>query len=307
MNALVGGVVLETNDQYQAIFENLNDGIYYVDIDRKITFWNKGAERISGFSSAEVIDKHCYDNILMHTNDDGVQLCIHGCPLHKSMQCNETCVASVYLQHKAGYRVPVSVRTIPLSDQGVVYGAVEIFHVQHERMDSLYNVEELKTLALTDQLTGLPNRRYTETFLNSRIAEYKALGIKFGVLFMDIDHFKAFNDQYGHHVGDDVMRVLSKTFQSNLRNRDFIGRWGGEEFLGIVACTNEKDLWQVAEKIRMLAEKSSITYGDQTLNVRISIGATLYLTNETADQVIQRADHLLYISKTNGRNRVAIG
>ena len=201
---------METNEQYQAIFENLNDGIYYVDKDRKITFWNRGAERISGFSSAEVIDKHCYDNILMHTNDDGVQLCIHGCPLHNSMQNNEMSIASVYLQHKAGYRVPVSVRIIPLADQGVVYGAVEIFQVQHERMDGLYNVEELKTLALTDQLTGLPNRRYTETFLDSRIGEYKALGIKFGVLFMDIDHFKAFNDQYGHHVGDDVMRVLPK-------------------------------------------------------------------------------------------------
>ena len=298
---------MENNDQYQAIFENLNDGIYFVDRDRKITFWNKGAERISGFSSAEVVDKHCYDNILMHTNDDGLQLCIHGCPLHQSMQDNRTSVASVYLQHKAGYRVPVSVRIIPIEEKGTVYGAVEIFQVQHERMDGLYNVEELKTLALTDQLTALPNRRYTETFLDSRIAEYKALGIKFGVLFMDIDHFKAFNDQYGHNVGDDVLRILAKTFMNNLRNHDFIGRWGGEEFIGIVACANQDGLWQVAEKIRILTEKTSLSYGDQTLSVHISIGATLYQANETAEQVIQRADHLLYDSKTNGRNRVTLG
>ena len=294
-------------DQYKTILENLYDGIYYVDARRSITFWNKGAERITGFSSAEVINKHCYDNILMHTNDKGAQLCILGCPLQKSIQNNEVNVASVYLQHKAGYRVPVSVRTIPIVENGEVYGAIEIFQVQQEHFESLYNVEELKILALTDQLTTLPNRRYTETFLGSKINEYMALGIKFGVLFMDIDHFKVFNDQHGHGAGDEVLRVVAKTFTSNLRSSDLIGRWGGEEFVGICVCTDEDGLLQAAEKIRMLTEKTSIPVSVQALNVTISIGATLYRTDDTAKQVIQRADELLFVSKSNGRNRVTLG
>ncbi|NLI20006.1 MAG: diguanylate cyclase [Clostridiales bacterium] len=298
---------MEANEPYKEIFENLNDGVYYVDRDRRITFWNKGAERISGFSSDEVINTHCYDNVLMHTNDEGTQLCIRGCPLLDSIQTNQTNVASVYLQHKKGYRVPVSVRTIPLEEKGEVYGAVEIFQVQHERMESLYNVEELKTLALTDQLTALPNRRYTETFLQSRISEHQALGIQFGVLFLDIDHFKRFNDQYGHGVGDDVLRILAQTFTNNLRNGDFIGRWGGEEFVGICVCPDEDSLRQAAERIRILVEKTSIPYEDHALSVHISIGATLYQANETAEQVIRRADGLLYTSKANGRNRVTLG
>ena len=298
---------MEAHEQYKEIFENLNDGVYYVDRDRRITFWNKGAERISGFTSDEVINTHCYDNVLMHTNDEGTQLCNCGCPLLHSIQNNRVNVASVYLQHKAGYRVPVSVRTIPIEENGEILGAVEIFQVQHERMESLYNMEELKTLALTDQLTSLPNRRYTETFLDSRISENKALGIKFGVLFIDIDHFKIFNDRYGHGVGDDVLRILAKTFTNNLRNNDFIGRWGGEEFVGICVCPDEDSLRQVAEKIRILAEKTSIPYADKALSVSISIGATLYQADETAEQVVQRADSLLYISKANGRNRVTVG
>lgn len=298
---------MEANEQYKEIFENLNDGVYYVDRDRRITFWNKGAERISGFSSDEVINTHCYDNVLMHTNDEGTQLCMSGCPLQNSIQTNQINIASVFLLHKAGYRVPVSVRTVPIVENGEVFGAVEIFQVQHERMESLYNVEELKALALTDQLTALPNRRYTETFLASRINEYKALGINFGVLFMDIDHFKLFNDQYGHDVGDDVLRILAKTFKSNLRNSDFIGRWGGEEFIGICVCPDEESLRQVAEKIRVLAEKTSIPYADQALSVSISIGATLYQADETAANVVQRADSLLYMSKTSGRNCVTLG
>lgn len=298
---------MKASSQYQSIFENLEEGIYYVDADRRITFWNKGAERISGFSSADVVNKHCYDNILLHTNDLGDQLCIHGCPLLDSIQANRINVASVYLQHKAGYRVPVSVRTIPIEDDGGVSGAVEIFQVQHARMASLYNVEELKILALTDQLTALPNRRYIETFLNSRISENKALQINFGILFLDIDHFKAFNDQYGHGTGDDVLRTIAETFRSNLRNSDIIGRWGGEEFVGVFICKDESSLLQTAEKIRILTEKTSIAYGDQTLRVTISIGATLYQKGETADEVIQRADRLLYKSKTDGRNRVTLG
>ena len=298
---------MEANEQYKEIFDNLNDGVYYVDRDRRITFWNKGAERISGFSSDEVINTHCYDNVLMHTNDEGTQLCVSGCPLLNSIQNNKVNVASVYLQHKSGYRVPVSVRTIPIEENGEVFGAVEIFQVRHERMDSLYNMEDLKTLALTDQLTALPNRRYTESFLDSRISEYKALGIKFGVLFIDIDHFKVFNDRYGHGIGDNVLRILAKTFTSNLRNSDFIGRWGGEEFIGICVCPDEDSLRQVAEKIRILAETTSIPYADQALSISISIGATLYQTDETAEQVVQRADSLLYLSKANGRNCVILG
>ena len=76
---------------------------------------------------------------------------------------------------------------------------------------------------------------------------------------------------------------------------------------GIVACTNENDLWHAAEKIRILAEQSSITYGDQSLNIHISIGTTLYQSDETAEQVIQRADHLLCVSQTNERSLVTIG
>ena len=294
-------------DQYKSILENLYEGICYVDTDRKITFWNKGAERITGFSSDEVINRHCFDNILIHTNDEGEQLCLSGCPLHKSIQNKDVSYASVYLQHKAGYRVPVSVRTIPILENGEAYGAVEIFQVQQQRFESLYNVEELRTLALTDQLTALPNRRYTETFLDSRISEFKALDIQFGVLFMDIDHFKTLNDQYGHDTGDEVLRVLAKTFKSNLRINDLIGRWGGEEFLGICVSKDGDSLFHTAEKIRILTEKTAVPVGDNALSVTISIGATLNRLGETADQLIRRADELLYLSKTSGRNRVTLG
>jgi len=294
-------------DYWKSIFENLYEGVYFVDTQREITFWNKGAERITGFSSSDVVGKHCYDNVLMHTNDAGIMLCINGCPLHDSIQRNVVNTAQVYLQHKAGYRVPVSVRTIPVFEEGIVLGAVEVFQILQEKFESTYNVEELKSLALTDQLTSLPNRRYTEAFLKSKIAEFDSLGIQFGVLFLDIDHFKLLNDQYGHDAGDEVLRTLAKTYEVNFRSSDLLGRWGGEEFLGVCLCENETKLKQIAEKIRLLTEKTVTVVDGAEIRATISVGATLYRTGDSLQQVIKRSDELLYQSKTGGRNICTVG
>ena len=239
---------MENITRFLSVFENLYEGVYYVDTNRQILFWNAGAERITGFTSQEVLNRYCYDNILMHTDEKGTQICIKGCPLHQSMADNEIKTAFVYLRHKSGYRVPVSVRAIPILNQGVVCGAIEVFQIQQELLEAMHDVEELKLLALTDHLTVLPNRRYISTFLESKLRESRALGINFGVLFIDIDHFKVLNDQHGHTAGDEVLSVLSKTFTNILRTSDMIGRWGGEEFLGVCICKDDEALAENCRK-----------------------------------------------------------
>ena len=290
-----------------AFFERSFDGIYIVDTQRKIIFWNESAEVITGYTKAEMVDRYCYDNILMHTDENGTQLCLCGCPLHKSIQTNEMACASVFLRHKNGYRVPVSVRSVPVVEDHVVVGAIEFFQIQQDRIERMYNLDELQSLALTDHLTTLPNRSYMETFLQSRINEHPVLGVQFGVLFIDIDHFKVINDTYGHDVGDLVLQNLSKTFSNNIRNTDRIGRWGGEEFVGVCLCSDEAALVQLAKKIRVLAERTNTMFRDQPIHVTISIGATLYQKGESSQQLVTRADNLMYQSKAEGRNRVTIG
>ncbi|HNW85397.1 MAG TPA: sensor domain-containing diguanylate cyclase [Candidatus Limiplasma sp.] len=298
---------MQFNDPWTSVFENLHEGAYFVDTDRKITYWNKGAELISGYSAAEVIGTCCYDNVLLHTNCDGIQLCMSGCPLLDSLQRNEINSASVYLQHKAGYRVPVSVRTVPITENGRVTGALEIFQTQQDKSGSASHLEELKMLALTDPLTSLPNRRYTESFLASKIRDANQLGIQFGILFFDIDHFKSLNDRYGHAAGDGVLQNLAHTFISNFRSTDLIGRWGGEEFLGICVCADAGKLLQIAEKTRVLTENTVTQAQEDKIQVTISVGVTLYRPGETPQQAIARADALMYRAKAEGRNRTAAG
>lgn len=137
--------------------------------------------------------------------------------------------------------------------------------------------------------------------------EYHQHGYPFGLLFLDIDHFKAVNDTYGHEMGDQALRNIAATLSSNLRSADTCGRWGGEEFIVILADTDATALLRVAEKLRTLVERSTFMAEDREVIITASIGATLVGKNDTVKTIIKRADTLMYQGKLNGRNRVTVG
>jgi len=300
-------VILE-KDSYQRIIDNLHDGLYLVDRDRIITYWNKAAEQISGFNAHEVVGTSCSDNILTHVDSDGNNLCTSMCPLAASITDGKPREAEIYMHHKDGHRIPVSVRISPLTDrEGAIIGGIELFtDISNQAVNTL-RVKELEKLVLLDNLTQLANRNYVEREIQNRFEEKKRFNVPFGILFMDIDHFKKFNDRYGHDVGDDVLKFVAKTFIANARPFDLFGRWGGEEFLGIIRNINSKDLELLGNKLRSLIENSYIMSENEKLRVTISIGATPVDENDTIDSLIKRADILLYKSKTEGRNRLTLG
>lgn len=295
------------NNFDKEILNLMYEGIYFVDNQRKITFWNKGAENITGFKSIEVVGKYCYDNILNHVNKEGVILCIHGCPLQSTITDGKTQEANVFLKHKEGHRIPVSVKAVPIYEGNNIVGAIEFFTDTSLKGNIYKDLENYKTLAHIDQLTKLPNRRYLETLIMSKINEYNSVNINFGIAFMDIDHFKNINDTYGHDFGDEVLKMVSKTFNSATRENDIIGRWGGEEFIAILPNVNENSLKKYSERIRILVENSSIPLNDKSVRVTISLGATIFTKDDSMDTVVKRADNLMFKSKTEGRNRVSIG
>ncbi len=298
---------MPTENVYRDLVENMHDGIYFVDRERRITYWNKGAERITGYSAAEVVGKSCADNILVHVDAIGRQLCKGSCPLVAAMADGAPHQAEVYLHHKQGHRLPVWVRTSPLPvADGSFAGAVEIFTEISSRQALQAQVEELKKLALVDALTGLPNRRHLEAQLHSRLEELRRSGVGFGLLFMDIDHFKQFNDRYGHDVGDQVLTVVASTLSLSVRPFDIVCRWGGEEFAGIFPHTDAATLEAISERLRILVAHSRVSTGIGVLTVTVSIGGTLAKAEDSAAALVKRADTLMYASKTGGRNRVTI-
>lgn len=293
---------------FQNMIDNLYDGLYFVDQSRTITYWNKAAARISGFSATEVLGKSCSDNILNHVDADGNQLCFGGCPLKKTIADAQPREGEVYLHHKNGHRIPVSVRVSVLTNQaGEVIGGVELFTDISNRSSNELRLKELEQMARLDRLTQLANRNHIETELQMRFEEKKRYHVPFGILFMDIDNFKKFNDTYGHAVGDEVLKYVAKTLVKNSRPFDLYGRWGGEEFLGIIRNITGRDLENLGNRLRLLVEASYLAHDSEKLHVTISIGATLVKEGDTIATLINRADSLLYQSKNSGRNRLTKG
>jgi diguanylate cyclase (GGDEF)-like protein/PAS domain S-box-containing protein len=291
---------------YENLLDNLFEGLYFVDATRTIIRWNKAAENLTGFTSAEMLGKHCSDNLLNHVDQNGRQLCLSHCPLVKVMEEGVPLQQDVFLHHKSGHRLPVRVRINPLCDsQGKVVGAAELFSDLSEASGVMKQMEDLKRQALTDSLTGLPNRACLEGELERCLDEYKRYGWNVGLLFLDVDHFKAVNDTYGHDRGDDVLRLVATTLAQNCRASDIVGRWGGEEFVGLVRNANPKNLLQISERNRMLVEQSFILVDGRPLNVTISLGAVLARPGESADSLVRRADQLMFESKNKGRNCVS--
>ena len=296
-------------DFYKEIIDNLYDGVYFVDRDRVITYWNKGAERITGYSAEQTIGRACRDNLLNHVTANGVELCLTNCPLAAVMQDGNPREAEVYLHHKNGHRVPVIVRATALrNEEGNIIGAIESFSNNKTSIETRHQLREMRHIVHTDRLTGIGNRQLIEGRLRAVIAECAHTQGSAGLLFMDIDNFKQFNDVYGHMVGDKVLSMVTATFHHSLRATDTIGRWGGEEFIAILKdIENDDALRHIAKKVRTLVELSHLDVNGQNLTVTISIGATRLRPDDTPESIVDRADKLMYQSKKAGRNLVTIG
>jgi len=288
----------------------LYDGVYFVDRDRVINYWNKGAERITGYSAEQTIGRSCRDNLLNHVTANGFSLCQDHCPLAAVMEDGRDRETKVYLHHADGYRVPVMVRGSALRDEaGNIIGAVESFSNNTNLIGTRRQLRELRQAAMTDALTGIGNRRHLEGRLSATITEFHSNARPFGLLFVDVDHFKQINDTYGHNIGDRVLRTVVQTARYSLRATDTFGRWGGEEFIAILHDVNhERAVRLVAQKIRALVEQSRLDVDEETsLSITVSVGGTLILPEDSFDSFVGRADQLMYRSKRAGRNCVSVG
>ncbi len=126
------------------------------------------------------------------------------------------------------------------------------------------------------------------------------------MLFADLDRFKLVNDRYGHHVGDEALKVVARTLADNIRYGDEVIRWGGEEFVILLADSDAVTLATTAERFRMLITRTRVLTERQHVPLSISLGGTIVAPGDSAEVIIRRADALLYESKTGGRNRAAL-
>lgn len=172
-----------------------------------------------------------------------------------------------------------------------------------ERLRSNYEVN--LSMALTDSLTGLYNRRYLEVHLQKLLQKNRSSKKDLAVLMFDIDHFKNINDTYGHAVGDEVLQIFAQRLQDNLRSFDMVARFGGEEFVAILPDITKEMTYYVAERLRISVANTEFNCpsSEEPLKITTSIGGVFVGHGEhVPDEIIKRADKALYDAKGSGRN-----
>jgi diguanylate cyclase len=177
----------------------------------------------------------------------------------------------------------------------------------HEVSELRERLEIVRRESLTDQLTGIPNRKAFDTELRQGIERAIESGESLSLMMCDIDHFKSFNDTWGHQTGDQVLRLIANCLCENVKGRDTAARYGGEEFAVILQQTKLRDAVRLAEDIRCKVESKKLvkrSTGNILGVITISMGVTQYDPDETAVDLVRRADACLYAAKRGGRNRV---
>jgi len=167
-------------------------------------------------------------------------------------------------------------------------------------------VEETQRQASMDLLTGLMNRRAFLPAIRGEVARGQRYKQPLSVLLLDIDHFKHINDRHGHAAGDQVLASVGRMLQRTLRNTDFAARWGGEEFVVSLTCTDVEGGRVVAERTRAAVEALVIEVEGTRIPVTTSVGLASLQPDENVDQLMDRADRAMYAAKYGGRNRVGV-
>jgi diguanylate cyclase (GGDEF)-like protein/PAS domain S-box-containing protein len=292
---------------FKKLIDNINDGVYFLDAQQHITFWNKGAENIAGYKKEEVEGKHFKDDILNPVDEWGEKLCDQMCPVLQTLKDGKSRDTKAYIQHKEGYRIPSLIRIIPIKDDRMeVVGAAEIFIDDSPKLTMPQRIMELERMALLDSLTKVGSRRYSEIHLEARLNEMFKYRLSFGVLYIDIDQLQNINRTYGTDAGDRVLKMVSQTLSNNIRFFDFVGRWDDDEFVVVNTNVDEGRLDFIANKLRLLVGASNITVETKAVSTTISVGATVARLSDKMGSLVKRVQQLMLQSQKAGGNQVSL-
>jgi PAS domain S-box-containing protein/diguanylate cyclase (GGDEF)-like protein len=296
---------LELNPEiYRAVLESVPTGVYMVDSQRRIVFWNASAERITGYLGQEVIGHFCPDNILMHCDPDEVLLCGSGCPMVRTMQDGRPTEANLFLRHKDGQRVPVRVRTVPIRDEfGAIIGSAEFF----DRRPFLARTESDRRKAAgnsMDEATDLPDHAAMLASFQAALATLGESRKTFGVLFIAIDNVERLRHVDGWQAVHEVLYAVAQTLAASLRQADVVGRWEEERFLALIACSEPVYLLSCAERLKRLIRLAGVPWWGDRLTVTVSMGGTMAIAGDTTESILRRAGEALEASLAEGPDSV---
>ena len=293
---------------FETAVDALDVGVYLVDQHRKIVYWNRGAERISGYLRQDVTGRFCRDDILVHSDESEAVLCAADCPLAACMRDGQMRDAVIYLRHRAGHRVPVHARAIPLRDEdGAIVGAAEIFEERRLVPESERRQDALGEHGCLDEATKLPKRDLMTSYLRGQLDLFTAHGLPFSLVLIQLNRMQLFQAAHGHEAVRSIQQVIAHTMREVLRATDFLGRWEGDQFLAILPCCSETCVERVSQRLRSTVSGSGIQWWGDWLSVDVCVASTSVISGDNVESMIGRAESLLKQVVGEGEARAAGG
>jgi diguanylate cyclase (GGDEF)-like protein/PAS domain S-box-containing protein len=299
-------VQLALRDPYlhKALLDQLEEGVCIVDRDHRILFWNSGAGRISGYLAHEVAGQFSHGDLLMHYDDDAGLASGQESPLTAVMQDGKPHDSMVFLRHREGHRILVSVQSRPVRDaNGASIGAIEVFD---EVVAPRRHVHELEEFGCADPSTRAANRRYGEMTLRHALEALDVFGVPFGWLRVGLDGAKDLDRGFGHGMVDAAVKMIAATLDRNLGSLDVLTRWEPAEFRLEVNGCSRSQLAGVAERLRLLVRASSLDWWGDRLRVTVSVGGATAEAGDTIESLETRVAEVYYGCQASGGDRAAV-
>jgi diguanylate cyclase (GGDEF)-like protein/PAS domain S-box-containing protein len=283
---------LRDGELHKALLDHLEAGIYMVDRRRRILYWNRGAEQISGYLAQDVAGHFCQGDLLMHCDATGQGMCGKGCPLSTVMFDGKPREHTLFLRHRHGHRIPVRVRSRAIYDsQGAITGAVEVF--EQLTVPASIDRRALEEHGCLDELAQVANRAYGEFKLGQALDSLHTFGITFGWLAVELDEVESLEHRYGHGLVDAAVKMMARTLDSNLGPSDSLTRWGRAEFRIEVHSSWGQGLGELTEKLRELARASNLEWWGDPVRVTVSIGGAMAEPGHSVESLESRVVGLL--------------
>ena len=300
--------MIDDQEIYRTVLAELPVGVYFVDREHRIVFWNHGAEEITGYLSQQVLGHFMSENFLAHVDQDNRRLEGTELPLMVAIREGKSFEAKLTLRHKDGHPVRVRLRAVPLrSEGGRLVGAAEYFEPTEPLEGQEQRKNVLETHGCMDPATGALTRAYTETQVQEHFETFERHRVPFGVLAMQVDGLEQLKAKHGAGAVSAVMKLVAHTLLNGLRTPDQLGRWSDNEFLVVAAECGETEATRVGERLRKLANSAEAEWWGDKLRITLSAGAAAVKDGDDALSVLARAERALIKAIGDGGNRLAIG
>jgi diguanylate cyclase len=269
-------------------------------------------EEITAHLTSELEERnavsHDTEHLNQHVTDEveQIRLTAAGAPDLQTLRSQLSARLDAISHHLADFRLREDTR-IRTYRERVQHMRTRISVLERESRSLHESLREEQRMAMIDALTGIPNRAAYDDRIEQEFKRWKRFARPVSILAWDIDRFKSINDAYGHKAGDKVLRVVGQHLARYIRDTDFVGRYGGEEFVMLLVGTGAEEARVVADKIRIELAQLGFHFHDAPVAVTASCGITEFSGSDTPDTIFDRADRALYKAKQAGRNCCVVG